>query len=952
MDIDKTSAHYKGEFDNIYEVNKKFPNGGVEGDYVAIDGWAHYWNPDRGTWSVNAERDSYWDEKLSALKTYVEQILEATATETSERKAADEALEAAYKAADAAIEAAYKAADKTLQDNIDAEASAREKADTTLQGNIDAEAAARKEADAAEADARQKADTTLQENIDAEAASRKEADAALDAAYKAADEAEASARKAADEAIEAAYKAADEALETAYKAADSGLQEKIDALGKAGYRLMGVAAPGTSPGKPTENVFYVALKAGDYSNFGTGQNYLDDDGVSHEVVVSLADGEVALLLWRGRVDTGEALTGWRKQTLDLSVSAVKAVKDGLGGVSGGYAKLGDDLKVSEDNLPESVTGEPSARKAADEAIETAYKAADTVLQANIDTLAKSGYRLMGVAVPGTNPGAPTENVFYVAREAGSYTHFTRMGTAVGEERYWSVEAGEIAFLIFPGYTGDGNVAWAGGWEKQSISCPTGEITGEQVVEALGYTPMDEAKATAAITNAAQAATNATNAAANAQQAIANANKAAQDVAEATEEASRVDAELKNGVLTVTNRKGETSSVNIGDAYEQVEVKATTSVSGVTLEGTSVSLYLNKSTTPLTQTLDSAGSTVFTIARGTYFEIVLADKAGCKSITAITGTATGGNTTYNVAYEAYDSEDVESVTVNVRKRADSAWSGWSGQTVHVKIGTADAVDYTSDSNGQVTFSVQTGQTYTVSMDEDSTGGYYMHLGVYSKEYTAKTTNRVIWMDWYEYRTGVFLVGSDGVERTADEWDAAGMTETDGVMLKVVTQALKEGGGVIYVKVDDLASQDTTSIPSKQWATGAMQTTSIDGIANSTTSANYYNGSASTDIIIAACEANDCEAPAASFCREQSVTIGSTTMTGYLGSVGQWVILWNNRTAVDELITKLKGSEAKLLSTFTTNKWTSTQYYANDAMQFTASPVNYVKNASFRVVVFYA
>lgn len=423
--------------------------------------------------------------------------------------------------------------------------------------------------------------------------------------------------------------------------------------------------------------------------------------------------------------------------------------------------------------------------------------------------------------------------------------------------------------------------------------------------------------------------------------------------DAVEGADNLAVSLDNGTLSVTNRKGETSSVNIGDAYEQVEVKATASVSGVTVEGTSVSLYLNKSTTPLTQTLDSSGSTVFTIARGTYFEIVLADKAGCKPITAITGTATGGSATYNVAYEAYGEEDVESVTVNVRKRADSAWSGWPGQTVHVKVGSADAADYTSDSNGQVTFSVQTGQTYTVSMDEDSTGGYYMHLGVYSKEYTAKTTNRVVWMDWYEYRTGVFLVGSDGVERTADEWDAAGMTETDGVMLKVVTQALKEGGGVIYVKVDDLASQDTTSIPNKQWATGAMQTTSIDGIANSTTSANYYNGSASTDIIIAACEANDCEAPTASFCREQSVTVGSTTMTGYLGSVGQWVILWNNRTAVDELITKLKGSDAKLLSAFTTNKWTSTQGdAANYAMCFAASPDIGTKLLSLRVVVFYA
>lgn len=77
-DIDKTSPHYKGEFGSIYEVNQKFPSGGVEGDYVAIDGWAHYWNADRGTWCVNAQRDSYWDELISNIIEHFKTIKGAT----------------------------------------------------------------------------------------------------------------------------------------------------------------------------------------------------------------------------------------------------------------------------------------------------------------------------------------------------------------------------------------------------------------------------------------------------------------------------------------------------------------------------------------------------------------------------------------------------------------------------------------------------------------------------------------------------------------------------------------------------------------------------------------------------------------------------------------------------------------------------------------------------------
>ena len=77
-DIDKTSHHYKGEFGSIYEVNQKFPSGGVEGDYVAIDGWAHYWNADRGTWCVNAQRDSYWDVLITNIIEYFKTIKGAT----------------------------------------------------------------------------------------------------------------------------------------------------------------------------------------------------------------------------------------------------------------------------------------------------------------------------------------------------------------------------------------------------------------------------------------------------------------------------------------------------------------------------------------------------------------------------------------------------------------------------------------------------------------------------------------------------------------------------------------------------------------------------------------------------------------------------------------------------------------------------------------------------------
>lgn len=66
--MDKNSLHFKGTYRNVYEANRAYPNGGVDGDYVDINGWQHWWNPDRGTWCVNENRDSYWDEVLSTVQ--------------------------------------------------------------------------------------------------------------------------------------------------------------------------------------------------------------------------------------------------------------------------------------------------------------------------------------------------------------------------------------------------------------------------------------------------------------------------------------------------------------------------------------------------------------------------------------------------------------------------------------------------------------------------------------------------------------------------------------------------------------------------------------------------------------------------------------------------------------------------------------------------------------------
>lgn len=78
------NENFKGEFNNIYEVNRKFPMGGKSGQYVMIDGWAHYWNADRGTWCVNEKRDSYWDELITGLSQKIDDLKAELSTKIDE----------------------------------------------------------------------------------------------------------------------------------------------------------------------------------------------------------------------------------------------------------------------------------------------------------------------------------------------------------------------------------------------------------------------------------------------------------------------------------------------------------------------------------------------------------------------------------------------------------------------------------------------------------------------------------------------------------------------------------------------------------------------------------------------------------------------------------------------------------------------------------------------------
>lgn len=427
-------------------------------------------------------------------------------------------------------------------------------------------------------------------------------------------------------------------------------------------------------------------------------------------------------------------------------------------------------------------------------------------------------------------------------------------------------------------------------------------------------------------------------------AVANCNEAITKAEEATEGAEKVNADFVDGKIVITNREGKQKSVDSKDMRETVNIAITSDVASATLSGVTLNVYLNHGGTPQQYVTNTEGKVSFDVAWGNYYEVVFPDKAGCKHIAPVGYTATIGSRDITASYEEYTADESEAVTVTVTKRQDGKSVPWEGATVHVKIGTT-TTDYTTDADGNVNFTVELNTQYTVSMDSD-VNGWYTHKQDYVKTYTAKAVTRQVWFTWYPYRTGVFVVGTDGVEYTEEEWDASGLDASEAQLIKCVTESLVSGSGVIYIPIDDLAAR---TYPNKQWSIPSWD---IADIPNNQSSANYFNGVVSTDLILASAEEQGGEVPAADYCRSQTITNGGVTMTGYLGSVGQWQQLWLNRDGVDTWLKKIKGEDVNLFSAWTQTKWTSTQINASYAMTFGTSPGYANKVNSNAAVPFFA
>ena len=185
---------------------------------------------------------------------------------------------------------------------------------------------------------------------------------------------------------------------------------------------------------------------------------------------------------------------------------------------------------------------------------------------------------------------------------------------------------------------------------------------------------------------------------------------------ATTGAETCNVTMKGSTISVTNRHGETKSVDVINTDEEVTVAIASSVDSIKVAGIKINVFLNNGKTPQTYTTNAEGKATFTVARGNYYQVTFPEYGNAQPIAPQGYTAVLGSRNINVEYLPYDEDTSEKVIVNVQKCGnDNECAAWEGMPVTITFDGKDSVVNT-DSNGQVVAFVPFGKEYTVKVED--------------------------------------------------------------------------------------------------------------------------------------------------------------------------------------------------------------------------------------------
>lgn len=446
----------------------------------------------------------------------------------------------------------------------------------------------------------------------------------------------------------------------------------------------------------------------------------------------------------------------------------------------------------------------------------------------------------------------------------------------------------------------------------------------------------------------EAISNTSSAAKTAADAAAVAMETAKKAMVATTEAERVNAELRGNVLVVTDRNGDVSTLDFEqwDLEERVNITITTSVAGVSVKGVAVNVFLNGSSAFTKYTTDADGKVSFTIPRGTMYRISFQELKGCDPLPSLTYTAALRVRDINVEYKPA-SDEKASVIVTIDKAEDGKVIPFGGVAVTCAIANGDTITTETDSEGQVAFRVPYNKKYKITAAQKD--GYYAFRGIYEKNNVADVAEHNLYFHYYPTTSGVFILDATGAQYTADEWQAAGKTAEEAVLIKLVTQNLANGNNCFGFSPAALQA----GYPNKQWCTQDALFNNIPLNGNDVKDALYYNGLKTSRLVREEAEGRGLSVPLFTYAYEQTVNLADVQLHGFILTIGQMLELKYNVTLVDDVIVKLYGIRAKnIASLFDLYKWTSMQSSIGGAWCFSSARVSLGKSLSYKALPVFA
>lgn len=440
-------------------------------------------------------------------------------------------------------------------------------------------------------------------------------------------------------------------------------------------------------------------------------------------------------------------------------------------------------------------------------------------------------------------------------------------------------------------------------------------------------PSDKGKLDKIDLNALTASINAANTAAD------NTNKAIQAAETATTGAETCNVELSGSTISVTNRNGETKSVDVINTDEEVTVTIVSSVDSIKVAGIKINVFLNNGKTPQTYTTNAEGKATFTVARGNYYQVVFPEYGKAQPIAPQGYTAVLGSRNMNVEYLPYDEDSMEKVIITATKYVENVGTAWEGIPVIVTVD-KKATTYQTDEKGQVTVFVPYKKEYTVVINDQD--GYNVSFNKNSRTYTASVPQRLIDYRFYQFKAGIFVVDANKNEYYIEDWVTAGKNADDAVAIKVADASLSINHGTFCIRTSDI--KNVSKLISTSWCTQNLQFNSIALNGNNVNDANYYNGESSSFLIRQEAQERSLSVPAFDYAYGQIFNLGGEDLHGFVMSVGQEYVHIANIDIIKQVLETLYGETVatdyyNFVMTNQKQRWTSTQF--NEVKVFYAS-----------------